>query len=157
MDIMAKQIAEEELNRLYSISIIPAVIIFAFTIAYYGFVHLEQVNPSGSLMLDLLLNLFPLILLLPPAAFFLTFEILYGQRMKNAAKFDIRRFLGRIVILLVSVSLFLLIYLMSYLFFAPLISEKFAILLSFWLWLIVLGLLITRHGHVFGELEKGEW
>jgi hypothetical protein len=157
MNMMAKQITQEELNRLYSMSIIPAIIIFAFVLVYYSFVHLEQISSSGSLMLDLLVNLFPLILLLPPLAFFLTFEILYSQRVKDTAKLCIRRFLGRMVILLVSVALFLFIYMTSYFFFAPLISEKFAILLSFWLWLIVLGLFVARLGHVFSKLEKGEW
>lgn len=157
MSAMTKQITQEELNHLYSISIIPAIIIFAFVIAYYGFVHLEQISSSGSLMLDLLINLFPLILLLPPIAFFLTFEILYRRRVKNTAKLSIRRFLGRMTILMVSVSLFSCIYLTSYLFFAPLISEKFAILLSFWLWLALLSLLIIRFGQAFNKLDKGEW
>ena len=150
-----ESIKQEELNRLYGISTMPAVAFFALVIVYYGFVHLEQINHLGSLMLDLLLNMFLLILIPMPAVFFLTFEILCNRRIKGS-KLNMKRFLGRMITVLIGALLFVMIYLASYFFLAPLISERLAVLCSLWIWLMILGMIMTKFRHLLGRLEKGE-
>lgn len=156
MDMVADGLTREEKDRLYGMSVIPMVLVFAVAIFYYGFVHLEQVYPPESLMWDALINLFPPVAFGMPVAFCLTFEILYSRKMKCPPKFHVKRFLGRMVTVLVGALSFFAIYLASYFFLAPVISERFAILCSFWIWLLAFGTAIVKFRKLFSRLE-GEW
>lgn len=151
-----KKKSQEELNYLYTLSVIPAVIIFAIAVAYYGFIHLEQIHRPDSLMWDLLVNLFPLILIPIPAAFFFTFEILYSRKIENSG-FHAKRFLGRMVTVFITGLLFVTIYLASFFFLAPLITERFAMLSSLWIWLLMLAVMIGKSKRFLQRLGEGEW
>jgi hypothetical protein len=153
----AEELTQEEVNRLYSISVIPAVVIFAIVAFYYGFVHLERIYPPDSLMLDLFINMFLPIIIAAPAAFFLTFETICSRRKRSPPKFHVKRFLGRMTNILLSTLSFFAIYVASYFFLAPVISEKLAMLCSFWIWLLTFGILIMKFRHFFSRLNNGEW
>jgi len=69
----------------------------------------------------------------------------------------VKRFLGRMVILFITVSLLMLVYLVSYFLLAPLISERFAVIFSLLMWLMVLTLVLAKSISFFDKLEKGRW
>jgi cobalamin biosynthesis protein CobD/CbiB len=156
-DLTQEELTQEETNRLYSLSAIPAVLIFAIVTVYYSFVHLEQVYPPRSLMWDLLLNLFPPVITGMPVAFFATFEILCSRKLRSPLNLHAKRFLGRMATVLIGALSFVASYIASYFLLVPLISERHAVLASFLIWLLILGILVSKFKHFFSNLEKGKW
>lgn len=149
-------ISLEEENRLYGLSSIPAVIVSTILAFYYGFGHLSYLPKGVSIMWDLLWNLLTPGLALAPTVFFLTYEILTVRKEKSTS-LHVKRFLGRIIILFITESLLILVYLSAYFFLAPLISERFAVLSSLLIWLAVLMVGLGKFRVFFDRLEKGEW
>jgi hypothetical protein len=157
MTLAEEELTQKEANRLYTLSAIPAVLVFAIVTVYYSFVHLDQLPPSQSLMWDLLLNLLPLTLIGMPTTFLLTFEILCNRKLRSTANFHIKRFLGRMATVLFCAMLFFASYLLSYSLLVPLVSERGAILSSFLLWLLLILIFLSKFKLFFNKLEKGTW
>jgi hypothetical protein len=153
--LVTKKLDQRETDRLYGISVIPTVVVFAITVFYYSFVHLEQTQPLESLMMDSLVNLCPSLMVGGPLIFFLTFEILHAQRVREQLGFHLKRWMGRMATVCVMVSLFYVIFLASYFLLVPAISEEFVMRLGFGLWLVSLGLLLHRFGDFFAKLDRG--
>jgi hypothetical protein len=153
---MTRQISLNEDNKLYGISSIPAVIVSAILAIYYGFGHLTYLPSGTSVMWDSLWNLVIPGLALAPTAFFLTYEIVTSKKEKSTV-LHVKRFLGRMAILLIAESSLVAVYLASYFFLAPIISERFAVLCSLLIWLAVLMLGLSKFKGFFDRLEKGRW
>ncbi len=153
---MTWAISLDEENRFYGISAVPSVVVFAILVFYYGFVHLAQLPSGTSLMWDALLNLIVPVLVLAPTSFFLAYEVLTSKKEKSMA-LHVKRFLGRMVILFITVSFLILVYLASYFLLAPLISERFAVIFSLLMWLMILTLVLAKSKSFFDRLEKGRW
>ena len=153
---MTGTISLDEENRLYGISAVPSVVVFAILVFYYNFVHLAQLPSGTSIMWDALLNLIVPMLVLAPTSFFLAYEILTSKKEKSMA-LHVKRFIGRMAILSITASLLALVYLASYFLLAPLISERFAAIFSLLMWLMILTLVLAKSKSFFDKLEKGRW
>jgi len=146
----------DEENRLYAISAVPLVIVSIALALFYLFGHFVSQPPQTSVMLDLLWNLVIPGLALASTAFFLTYEILTGKKEKSTV-LHVKRFSGRMAILFIAESSLVAVYLASYFFLAPIISERFAVLCSLLIWLAVLMFGLSKFRGFFDRLEKGSW
>ena len=59
--------------------------------------------------------------------------------------------------LMIFVLLFIATYLASYFFLAPVISESFAMILSFVIFALISGVAIAKFRNFFDRLEKARW
>ncbi len=156
----SEELTRKEEDRLYAMSSIPFLIIFFVTLIYYSFFRLEEIYPPGApfepVMWDMLPRFFLPMLTMAPITFFLTFEILYHRKIKKPLKFHVKRFTGRMVILLTAVALFSAIYIFSYFVLSPLISARYALLCTLIIWSLTFYAIITKFRGFFSKLEKGE-
>ena len=156
MSVNNTMVSDYEENRVYALSAVPLFIVSVVFAVFYLFGHFANLPAGSSIMWDLLWNFVIPLLLLAPASFFLTYEILTGKKEQPIA-FHVKRFLVRMAILFITLLLLILVYVSSYFLLAPLISERFALLSGFLLWLAILILGIARFKVFFGRLEKGKW
>jgi hypothetical protein len=155
MRMTLDRLTRKEEERLYFLSSIPAVVIFFISACYYGFVHLNESYPQESFMWDFLTHFFLQVMIGAPAAAVLTFEILYQRRMKSPVKIHAKRFLSRMTLVLVSVFLLFASYVISCFFLAPLISERYAMLCSFFIWVLTLCIILSKFKRFINLLNKG--
>jgi hypothetical protein len=146
----------EEENRFYALSSIPAIVVSTILAVCYGFGHLTQLPSGTPIMWDLLWNFIIPVVSLAPVSSFLACEILTLKKEKSGT-LHVKRFAGRMAILLVCTLLLIFVYLLSYLFLAPLISERFAVLSTLLMWLLILMVGLVRFKALFSKLEKGRW
>jgi divalent metal cation (Fe/Co/Zn/Cd) transporter len=149
-------ISIDEENRLYAISAVPLFIVSVIFAVFYLFGHFAFLPSGASIMWDMLWNLIIPGIVLAPTTFFLTYEILTWKKEKSMA-LHVKRFLGRMAILLICTSLLILVYLASFFLLAPLISERFAVLSSLLIWLVALIMGLATFRGLFDKLEKGGW
>jgi hypothetical protein len=122
----------------YGISSIPAVLISAAIAVYYSFCRLPALYTSGLGFDAVLWDMIPYVILpgltLAPLSFCVTYEIITHIKEKTSLRLQLKRFMGRILIQLIGIGVFVAVYLFSLNFLLPVTSSSIALALTAILW-----------------------
>lgn len=147
---MIMGLSQKEEIHLYNLSLIPSLIVlYAFLICFAFALHY---NVFKTLLGTLSFISFGFASMLATA--FLSFEILYSRKLD--VKFQLKRFVGRIIVMLGAITL--LIAIVD--FFAIQLawaSETLTLLLGVILWSSIWLMLIAVWRHPIKRMLKGQW
>lgn len=144
----------EEKNRLYGMSMIPFFVVL-FALSIY-FVYLMKNNLLKS-MWDLVLQIgLPLIVIGLPAAS-LTFEVLHHRKTKKPLIFHLKRFTGRVLLILISAFSFFSFLAILNTLLPPIIGEEGTFIAGILIWLLAFYVVLTTFRDFFTKLDKGDW
>jgi hypothetical protein len=151
---MAREdLSPEEIERLYKICLIPMLSVFLIILIYFN--YLMYTNPLKTRW-DFLTEIgLPLFVLFPVSGM-VTFEILYHRKVKSPLKFHLKRFLGRLFLLLLSGLWFFGVLIVLEPVLSPIVGDR-DFLVSFILATIVYALVILKLKEFVNRLDKGEW
>jgi hypothetical protein len=148
------ELSWEEKNRLYGLSMIPFLAVL-FALSIY-FIYLMEKNLLTSLW-DIIIQIgLPLILIgLPMAS--LMFEVLSHRKNKQPLIFHMKRFMGRVLLILASALSFFGLLAIINVFLSPIIGEEFVFISGILIWLLGFYVVLTMFKEFFMKLDKGEW
>jgi hypothetical protein len=148
------ELSWEDKNRLYGISMIPFFAML-FALSIY-FVYLMESNLLKS-MWDLVVQIgLPLISIGLPASS-LTFEVLHHRKIKKPLIFHVKRFTGRVLLILTSALSFFGFLAIINTSLSPIIGEEGTFIAGILIWLLAFCVVLTTSREFFTKLEKGEW
>ncbi|RLI10988.1 hypothetical protein DRO25_02730 [Candidatus Bathyarchaeota archaeon] len=148
-----EEVSWEEQNYLRKLCVIPTLIAFCAILAY--FVYLMHNNALKSAW-DYLLHIGLLFAIIPSITFMLTFEVLYSRRVKMPLKHHLKRFTGRVLLLLAALLSFFVFLAIVYTVLSPLIGDR-AIVLGSVIWGVGLFIIAVRFNEFLAKLSKGQW
>ena len=131
----------EERECLYKVSAVVFLIVFFTVMAY--FIYLMNTDPFRSAW-EVYVQIVLLFAFSGPTAFFLAFEFLYHRRIKKAARFHVRRFVGNVFVPLVGTLTLLGLQCVFVIVFSKTLSEFRAILLATALWVVVFFIIVLK-------------
>ncbi len=135
-------------------SMIPFLVVL-FALSIY-FVYLMENNLLKSLW-DLVVQIgLPIIVIGLPAAS-LTFEVLHHRKIKNPLMFHMKRFTGRVLLILISAfSLFSFLAILNTL-LPSIIGEEGTFIAGILIWLLAFYVVLKTFRGFFTKLDKGNW
>jgi hypothetical protein len=148
-----EELSWEETNHLYKLCAIPMLFVFFIMLIYFNYLMY-----TGSLKTRwdfIILIALPFFIFFPTAGM-VTFELVYHQKIKKSLKFHVKRFMGRTLLLLVSVLSFFGFLIITQQLLYPIISDLDVIVGSV-LWVVAFALVILRFRKLFAKLDRGEW
>jgi hypothetical protein len=148
------ELSEEEERHLYNLSIIPAAIVtYVLLICFFYFGRKTQ-----SLSLFYYLTHFGIPFMIAiPLTIFLSFEILYSRKTHSFANGQLKRFFGRMSLLLLGVFVLLSALGITFFVLSNSIDQWNLLLLSAILWFVIWTPLMLRFKGVFKRLSSGRW
>lgn len=149
----SEELSPKEIDRLYKLCVIPMLSVFYVILAYFVYLLLtDGLKTRWEFLTRIGVPFFVLF----PVSGMVTFEILYHRKVKSPLEFHLKRFSGRLFLLLVSGLWFfgMLIGLEPVL--SSLVGDR-DFLVSFVLAVIVYALVILKVKEFVSRLDKGEW
>ncbi|MEM4733880.1 MAG: hypothetical protein QXD70_05065 [Candidatus Bathyarchaeia archaeon] len=148
------ELSPEEERHLLNLSVIPALIATQILLALFV---LSIKNQQSLSSLYVLIHFgIPFITILYITTFF-SFEILCSRKVKEPLKRHIKRFSGRMVILVFGLSIFIGILITSQYMLLSWIDEWGVLLLTGIIWFGIWIFLMLRFKETFDKLYKGRW
>lgn len=148
-----EELSWKEQEDIRKLCVIPTSVAFVAIVAY--FIYLMHSNALTTAW-DFLFRIVLLFTTLPPTIFIATYEVLYSRKVRKNLKFHVKRFAGRLLIILLGVLSFFMSLALSYLALSPLIGDR-ALLPGIILWMVGVFIAGIRFSEFFGRFEKGEW
>lgn len=146
------KLSREEEIHLYNLSLIPAgIILVAFLVS---FVYLMRT--------DVLKTLWDYLLFAAPfwtaiiGSVFLTFEALYSRKTKSSIRFYMKRFFGRMFLLVACMLSFLVTLGALYPVLSPL-AGSYSILYTGVLWSLLFFIVARTFKRTINKLTEGQW
>ena len=148
------ELSPEEERHLLNLSVIPAALVTYLLIACFLYFTPNQL----SLSLWNYLSHFgiPFVIAIP-VTIFLSFEILYSRKIKKPISHHIKRFLGRMSIILTGILIFVITLVIIYFALISWIDEWKVLLLTGVIWFGIWGPLVFRFKKILNKLYKGQW
>jgi len=147
-------ISPEDERHLLNLSVIPAALVTYLLIVCFLFFGRNQ----QSLSLWYYITYFGIpFAIAVPVTIFLSFEVLYSRKVKQPISHGIKRFLGRVSLILMGVFTFGTILGTAYFALASFINQWTLLLLAGILWFAIWLLLVFRLREVFDKLYAGKW
>lgn len=148
------ELSSEEKNRLYGISMIPFFVVL-FALSIY-FVYLMENNLLKSIW-DVIIQIgLPLIVIGLPVAS-LTFEFLHHRQIKKPLIFHMKRFTGRVLLILASALSFFCFLAILNVSLSPIVGEEGTFITGILIWLLAFYTVLTTFREFFKKLDKGDW
>jgi hypothetical protein len=143
----------EDMQRLYQLSTIPMVLVFAAFLAYFVFLmHVNLLQTRFDFVFRLILPFSFLFAL----SGIVTFEFLHHRRFKRPWLFHLKRATGRFSIILFGISLFLLFDLGMEPFLLPLVGDN-DMIVSALLSLAVFTVVVLKFKRFISRLDRGDF
>jgi len=147
------ELSPGEIERLYKICLIPMLSVFEVILAYFVYLLLtDALTTRWELMTQILLPFF----IFFPVSGMVTFEILYHRKVKSPLKFHLKRFSGRLFIILLSGLWYFGLVIGLEPVLSPVVGDR-DFLVSSVLASVVYALIILKLKGYISKLEKGEW
>ena len=151
---MATELSPQEERHLLNLSVIPAALV---TYAFLAiFIYLERNQPSFSSVHYLIYFGMPFSTAIT-TTIFLSFEILYSRKAKQPLKCGARRFLGRMSLVFLAVTMLAAILAVIYFVFRTWFDENILLLVTTAFWFGVWASLMFRFKEAFNRLSAGKW
>ncbi len=148
-----EELSPEEINRLYKLCVIPMLSVFYVILAYFVYLLLtDALITRWDLMTRILLPFF----IFFPVSGMVTFEILYHRKVKSPLKFHLKRFSGRLFIILLSFLWYFGLVIGLEPVLSPIVGDR-DFLVSSVLASVVYALVVLELKEYISRLEKGEW
>lgn len=148
-----EELSWKEQEDIRKLCVIPTLIAFLAILTY--FVYLMHNNALATVW-DYFSQIGLLFATIPLTIFMATYEVLYSRKVKKTLKFHLKRFAGRMFIILLAFSSFFMSLVLSYIALSPTIGDE-AVLPGIVIWLIGIFIVGTKFSEFFGRFEKGEW
>lgn len=147
-----EELSWEERNNLYKFCLIPTFIVFFLILIYFNYL---MYTDSLKTLWDFITRVGWLYIFMP-TAFFITFEVLYHQRIEKPLKFHFKRLLGRLLLLLLSTLSFFGFLLVIQPVFYPIVGDWVGVVGSV-LWVIFFTLVVIKFRKLFAKFDRGDW
>jgi len=149
------ELSWKEKNRLYGISMIPSLIV-AFASAIYFLFYLKKHNFTESI-LDIFIYVgLPIFLIGLPLSS-LAIEVLCHRKIKQPLILHMKRFSGRVLLILTSFISFYILVLMVNTGLSTIIGEEGAFIIGFLAFIFGFYMVLSKFRGFFSRLDRGEW
>jgi hypothetical protein len=148
------ELSPQEERHLLNLSVIPAALVTYVLLA--SFVYFGGNQSSVSPLYVLAYFGIPFAVAVP-TTIFVSFEVLYSRKTRQPISRGAKRFLGRMSLVLLAVSMLGVILGITYFSLAPWLNESSLLLLTGVLWFATWILLIFCFKKTLGKLSAGKW
>jgi hypothetical protein len=148
------ELSQKEERHLLNLSVIPAALVTYLLIACFFYFTPNQLSLS---MWDYLARFGIPFAIAIPITIFLSFEILYSRKINKPISYHIKRFLGRMSIILTGILIFVIALVMIYFALISWIDEWKVLLLTGVIWFGIWGPSVFRFKKTLKKLYKGQW
>lgn len=149
------ELSPEDERHLLNLSVIPAALVTYLLLAllvYFGGRNELFLSPLSLLVFFGI----PFAILIPTTIFF-SFEVLYSRKARRPISHGAKRFLGRMSLVLLAVSVLGVVLCLTHFAFTPWFDEGTLLVLTGVVWFALWGFLISRFRRAFGKLSAGKW
>jgi len=151
-----EELSLEQKNRLHGMAAIPFFVVF-FVLTYYFLFYLVSYGIVVGTIWDFFIYfVLPLFLIGVPSSC-LAFEILYHREIKQPLTLHVKRFSGRVLLIIPSGLSFCGLLALANIFLSPITGEKYAIIIGGLTWMLGFYVVLTKFKEFFSKLDRGEW
>jgi hypothetical protein len=148
------ELSSQEERHLLNLSVIPAALVTYLLLA--SFVYFGRNQPSLSPLYILIYFGIPFAIVVP-TTIFLSFEVLYSHKARQPIGCGAKRFLGRMSLMLLAISMLGVILGITYFALAPWFDENSILLLTGIFWFAIWIFLMFHFKETVNKLSAGKW
>jgi len=148
------ELSPDEERHLLNLSVIPAALVTYLLLA--SFVYFGRNQSSLSPLYVLIYFGIPFAIAVP-TTIFLSFEVLYSHKARQPISHGAKRFLGRMSLTLLAISLLGAILSITYFALAPWFDENSLLLLTGVFWFAIWIFSMFHFKETFNKLSAGKW
>jgi hypothetical protein len=148
------ELSPEEERHLANLSVFPTAVVTYILIIF--FLYFGQNEQSLSVFYYLTYFGIPFAVVIP-MTLFLSFEILYSHRAKTSISGQLKRFSGRMLLILLGVFVFVIVFGITYFALSYWVEQWNVLLIAAIFWFAIWIPLTFRFKETFSKFYSGKW